>query len=125
MSSFFHVACRREGGRPHRSIILILYRQPSSRHLVFQGSCFPLFDIACPSISLLWHPSHLALHPFFLASGFACSIIYIILGYTTLLVWPLRTYSDRESSFLLVVNGMGDGLEVIGVVWCEGLGLGF
>lgn len=102
-------------------IILILYRQPSSRHLVFQGLCFTLFDIACPSISLLWHLSHLALHPFFLASVFACSIIYIILGYTTLLVWPLRTsLGDRESIFLLMVNGVGDGRGVVsGVGLCS------
>lgn len=71
------------------------------------------------------HPSHcsgtchiLRSILFFLASGFACSIIYIILGYTTLLVWPLRTYSDRESSFLLVVNGVVGWWGGVGVSKC-------
>lgn len=65
---------------------------------------------------------------FFLTSVFTRPIIYIILGYTTLLVWSLRTYSDRESSFLLLVNGVGGGFGMVGevwLVWCGWCGVGW
>jgi hypothetical protein len=100
MSSFFHVACWRKGeetitARTSFSSFIV------SRHLDISYS---RGRVSLCSTSLV-HPSrcsctrHILRSVLFLVSVFRGSIIYIILGYTTLLVWPLRTYSDRESSF--------------------------
>jgi hypothetical protein len=116
MSSFCHVACWRKGeetttARTSFSSFIV------SRHLDISYS---RGRVSLCSTSLV-RPSHCSCtrhilrSVLFLASVFRGSIIYIILGYTTLLVWPLRTCSDRESSFfLLVVNGVGGGFGVVG-----------
>jgi hypothetical protein len=105
MSSLIREACswggREEGGRGGDHHHLIIVRITSSSAISYsKGSCFPYIRHRHAHISLLWHRSYLALRgPSFFFSRLIFALfdyIYIILGYTTLIVSQLApTYVLR------------------------------
>lgn len=122
MSSYFHVACCWREGEETITARTLFSSFIVSRHLdisysrgrVSLCSTSPVYPSHCSGTC------HILRSVLFLASVLRGSIIYIILGYTTLLVWPLRTYSDRESSFF--AGGEWCGWWFWGG-WCGWLGL--